>query len=258
MSRTGQGFLWWELRTPNHGWRPISLDGIAKLPKLFEREVNVALDGIADLLLAEIKFGFHKMIREGRGFRARNSSYPGASPITLMRRMIPALTRKLFNDGEAMGVLIFDLARMDRATQNEGRKTGSRGWFMKFVDGHEGRRHGSQEWGFLSLQHAKRLAEQCIVQQNLGKEAAAELRQLVATKFKGKHNEGDEEDGIMVNLKKSLFFRWPEFGKASKYVRPHPGYYGWPVFDDVTRTLRGEKVKDALTSAIERAFQRLE
>jgi hypothetical protein len=254
----GRGDMWWEIKTPRQNWRPVSLDGINKLPALVREEVNGALKEVADNLLKEIQMAFHVAIRGGEGFRKRNAAYKGSSPMVLMQRMVPALTKQLISDKQMLGVLVFDLSYMDRITRGEGKKTWTRGWFLRFVDEHPGYKHGSRDWGFLPQSHARRLAEQCISMMRLDREKANALRQLVEQKFKGRHDEGEDEDGIMVKLDKPLFFEYPQFGKAEKYVRFHPGYFSWNIFSQAERTLQGDTVKDMLVAAIERAFERLE
>ncbi len=251
--------LWFELKTPTTGWRRIAPRAIYNLPTVLEEEINTEFKKLGTAMLAEIKMAFQIAIRRGQGFRARNSAYKGARPTLLMQRMLPAMVAKMFKeDADTMSLLIFDLARMDKETRGEGRKTHSRGWFLRFTDDHQGRRHGSMKFGFCSLALAKRLAERCIAMMNLGSAEAAEFKAYVARVFKGKHNEGDSEDGIMVELSKPLFFAYPQFGKPRKHgIRPHPGFRSWPVWDRAREMATKNHFKGMLEAALTRAFNRL-
>ncbi len=104
--------------------------------------------------------------------------------------------------------------------------------------------HGSSAYGFVWLDQAVGLAYECGQQLGLGPKYTEALAAYVKENFKGKHGEG-----IMVELGRPLFGKYPEFGNASKHVDPHPGFEAWNILAEISHSKR-------MNPLLEEAFER--
>lgn len=206
-----------------HGIRggvEITPDQLRRFPAAAKEEMIKQFKVIGDKLLFELKFLFFKMIHE----RPRNPAYKNGNSEPLLSRMQAAFKTQIVDENGNLTVNIFDIAHMDMATRNEGFNTASEGWFLRFSDGHDGRRHGGVGWGFvphdLAVALAKEAADLYIT--DPAKKAAwiMEMDEV----FKGRHGEG-----IMSRLDVPMFKMFPKFGDVGKFVEQHPGYFSWPA-----------------------------
>lgn len=149
----------------------------------------------------------------------------------LMSQLQSSLATKLeyIPNGEIpeLQAYAFDLEEAYAKTQARNVHQPHGSWFGLFEDDHDGRRHGSRWYGFLALDHALRLADQCADQLFPDKPGQrADLKNHVRENMAGRHGEG-----IMVRLGEPLFFAYPEFGTALGHgVEPHPGFTAWNIY----------------------------
>ena len=171
-------------------------------------------------------------ILEGHNERPRVEGEP------LLERMMSAMRpnlRQYGPNGTDHTVLhFFDLDKIAALTMNEGDRTKNRGWWEFFNDEHAGEAHYSTEFGFLPLEYAKELATECAVAMKLTQGEATDLMVYVEQHFGGRHGQG-----IMVKLALPMFNDYPDFGKAGKFVKPHPGYKSWELLNHVFSQITG-------------------
>lgn len=241
------------LNTHGHSSRGgivVSPSQLARLPSLAFQEIYSALNTMGKTLNLDLKFYFYKMIHE----RPRNAEYNKGRPELLLNRMMNAFMYEVQGDANLLRLVVFNVDMLDMATRDEGYNTHGRGWAMRFIDGHEGRRHGGEGWGFIEHDYAMKLAKEC-ANEFISTERKKEVWLTeIDHVFKGRHGEG-----IMVRLDKPLFFMFPKFGLAKKFVNQHPGFMSWPAIGLVGQemTRRDGWVADELQDALDRAIAKM-
>jgi len=149
---------------------------------------------------------------------------------------------------------LFNLEQVYRRTSNRGKGDPAYpGWFALFESGYQGRMGESRVYGFLPLGQALALAQQAGERLNLDAGDKQNLLQYVQDRMAGKHGEG-----IMVALHEPLFFAYPEFGRAEKFVEPHEGFNAWNIYRQMITEARAggyHPVKQAMERARARTLQ---
>lgn len=223
---------------------------LARLPALVYQEMYASMMSLGKTLELDLKFYFAKMIHE----RRRNPDYEKGRSELLWSRMQRAFVHEVQGDPNLLKLVVFDVDAVDQATRNEGYNTRNKGWAMRFIDGHEGRRHGGEGWGFIDHDFAMKLAKECADKFISDPNKKAEWLMQMDHVFRGRHGEG-----LMVRLDAPLFFMFPDFGKGKDYVNQHPGFFSWPAIGFVGQemTKRNGWVADEIQAAFDRAVARL-
>lgn len=248
-------------RSKAGGGISLSPDQIGRLPAAVYQSLHATLGQLGITLNFELRFRFYKMIRE----RPRNAEYTQSRSTHLWDRMQPAFRYEVTGTGSSGGATTgtgsggklnlnaFDLGYVDKETRGEGFGTRNKGWFMRFADGHQGRKHVSVEWGFARHRFVMDLAMEA--SSLIGDAAKRDmwLREM-DTVFLGRHGEG-----IMVRLDEPMFAILPQFGKAGQFVTQHPGFYSWPAIGQVGQemTRRRGYVGDMIQAAFDNAVKGL-
>jgi hypothetical protein len=236
--------------------RNITPDGLRRLPGLMVKELNSTMKLTAQYVLGYLRHKFEAMYRE----KPRNQNYLNADPRLLKQRLAAAYISEVKRNKDEIIVDMFDYRFAEAVTRNEGWRTGSVGWFKFFADAHAGRAHGSTRFGFISHRLAMDLAEKCADKYIHDEGKKLEWLGDMDRAFKGKHDDPDDDkNGIMVDLDKPLFFRFPDFGKAGKFTHRHHGFHSWPALPETQRWMadrEGQVIKD-IVAAMNRAAEQV-
>jgi hypothetical protein len=221
----------------------------AKLPGAIYQELFTTMHKMGTAINFDLRFRFYKMIKE----RPRNPDYEGSRETHLWDRMQTAFRHEVEGDDTKITLGVFDVGYVDEQTRDEGYNTHGKGWFMRFADGHDGRRHGGVGWGFAEHDFVMKLAKEAANLIGDAQKRAMWLEEMDIV-FRGRHGEG-----IMVKLDKPMFKILPQFGDASKFIRPHPGYFSWPAIGQVGQevTRRRGWAADMIQAAFDRAVAKL-
>lgn len=251
-------------------------EGLIRAPAMIHAALADALEVYADDIAADLLNRYTAILR---GSRRRAD---GRMLIDAIRQAMDTLVKR---NTKSLRMQVFHYRHVERATRNDGQGTESVGWFAFFEDGHRGLDHGSDQWTFLSLYGdtetvgAMDLAERCARELDLPSDERSEFLAYVKEHFAGKYGEG-----IMVNLDRPLFFkypRWPEdpdriFTPEGEEVRSqqftparavlgglgHPGFEAWNILEQTRRDHFGRggrippKLAGVLRGAVEGAFEK--
>jgi hypothetical protein len=227
--------------------RMVSVNSLLQLPVILAEEVESALIKISTTVLTEIERLYLTVSQPG-------TRYDGTP--TLASRLKLALTREVATAGAGIisevEMATFSVETIRRLTGNREEGEPVYGWFSLREDGSSSRRHGSNIYGFLSVEHATSLAEH-MGSMGLSSEKVAELKQHIVENMSGRHGEG-----IMVKLDEPTFFSYPEFGTAAENgVKPHPGFISWNLYRHyIHGNPAGEVIRTNMAEAWSRTYQR--
>lgn len=214
MTSTASKILEFTMQAGN-GWQRVHASRLSRLHTTFLKHLRSELSLVATHIVRRLSIEY-----------AKHSSSPrtDGGP-SIEDRLTAALVYQISkaNQRSELNLGVFNLHQADVGTGMAQWGDPEGGWFDLFEDGHIGLEHGSENYGFISIDKAMHKAEQCIESVGLQGPEANALRHLVQEKFQGKYGLG-----IMVRLKAPLFFDYPEFGSAYyNGVDPHPGYLAW-------------------------------
>jgi hypothetical protein len=213
--------------------RPVPISPLM-LETLHHRVSNALedrFDALGEEMLKEIIWGYTKAIRVSKEVRRGRKTKP------LREKLIRALKHKVQRNTSEVWLNVFELAAMDKATQGQGKGTETAGWFLFFEDGHEGRKHWSAKWQWVTLERAMRHAENAADMGNMKGPDRVQFLNKMKRVFAGRLGEG-----IMVRLDRPLFFEFPQYGmgpdgksRASNVLGKygHKGFEGWNVLAQV-------------------------
>ena len=225
--------------TGNGSTTPLDPAALGRFNQIFLAAFRIEMRELASQVLDKLHSAY-----EVHDIHERVDGGPG-----LMERLAGAFESHIDAGPNHFEMGIFDLEEAFQGTsQEEYGDPEYPGFFALVEDGHTGEEHGSELYGFVTLEFALSKAEYLIASFNLDPDAAENFRNYVTTKFAGKYG-----TGIMVLIDRPLFFEFPQFGKASKHgIRPHPGYTAW----NILRNMQQRTGKTLFTQAFENAMRR--
>jgi hypothetical protein len=197
------------------GYRRITADQVERLgpniEKAMEKELQRAGEKLEGLLREKylVSIGERPRVDGAESLRDR-----------VMAAIYAHVDRQ--SGGFTLGVFDNQIAEAEYPSDNV---KGDRSLFELLEEGYD----GSKAHGFVPLDDALSLADECANDLDLPDSARANLKGHVAEAFQGKHGEG-----IMVDVfNEPLFFAYPEFGTAFEHgYLPHAGWEGWGVLAD--------------------------
>ena len=196
-------------------WQKIGPETFRRLPELFSEELEKVLREAAVKLEVQLRTLYAVTVRE----RPRNEGEH------LKEIIFKAITSAVGRSGEVVDLGVFNLSFAEEATHNEtfGTAQSRRSLFAIMEEGSD----PSLTHGFIALDEALHLARAAAAEAHLPEEQLGEFLAYVQEQFAGRHGEG-----IMVEVTRPLFYRFPEFGTPLEHgVLPHPGWEGWHILD---------------------------
>jgi len=236
--------VWFEMDFGTGEYQKIGPETLAKLPGIFEEELQKGLEQIAEKLETNLRTLFREVIAER----------PRKEGKSLRRVIYQALVHEVGKHADDVDMGVFKLEQVqEQTTGPEYGTSNQRSLFDILEEGYG----PNDEYGFIGLEHAMDLAMEAIHVSSVSEKDAENFIRRVQKVFAGRHG-----DGIMVRLRAPLFYRLPDFGTPLEHgVMPHAGWSGWHILDEVdgpdaARLAAKDGTPHWITKALDRAMKR--
>jgi hypothetical protein len=217
----------------------VRLAALEKLPQFLEEEIDKVMVAAAERIESSLRDLYERVIRER----------PRKEGESLKKVVMDSLHHMVDSVGGVVQVGVLDEGEAESRTSGEAFGTDVRGLFHILEEGFG----PSEEWGFCPLDLAKDLASKAAEEGGHTPQQIKEFVNEISEKFSGRHG-----DGIMVDVTKPLFFKFPDFGTPLEHgILPHGGWEGWHVLDTQKDPTRGHWIYTLLDQAADKAAQRL-
>jgi hypothetical protein len=217
----------------------VSLESLERLPEILEEEIDKVMVAAGERIESNLRELYERVIRER----------PRKEGESLKKVVLESLHHMVDKVGGVVKVGVFDEGEAEANTSGQEFGADGRGLFHILEEGYG----PSEEWGFCPLDLAQDLARKAAEEGGHNPQQVQAFVDEITEKFSGRHG-----DGIMVDVAKPLFFKFPDFGTPLEHgILPHGGWAGWHVLDTQEEPKKGHWLYSLLDEAADRAFRRL-